>query len=173
MVEQEHQSSPSQPVRDRPRMPAGYGVDPSAVEGMLPWSYVSEQMASSRNYWIVTTRPDGRPHVAPVWGIWLEDGFYFSTDPHSRKGRNIAAGPRLVVHLESGDDVVIFEGTAEEVTEASVLGRFADAYDAKYKIRPDVSSAAPGVYWLRPQVAFAWLEKDFNKTATRWLFGSH
>jgi hypothetical protein len=65
---------------------------------------------------------------------------------------------------------VILEGQVEAVTEASLLAQFADAYEAKYEFRPDVSSAAPGVYRLRPRVAFAWLEKDFPKSATRWAF---
>jgi hypothetical protein len=50
------------------------------------------------------------------------------------------------------------------------LGRFADAYEAKYKFRPDVTGAASPVYRVRPAVALAWEEKDFPKTATRWTF---
>ena len=52
----------------RPKM-KDYGIH-EGDEGMLTWDFVDEQMANSRNYWISTTRPDGRPHVAPVWGIW-------------------------------------------------------------------------------------------------------
>lgn len=69
----------------------------------------------ARNYWVVTTRSDGKPHSVPVWSIWLDETFYFGTDRRSRKGRNLATNPGLVVHLESGDDVVILEGVAEEV----------------------------------------------------------
>jgi hypothetical protein len=151
-------------------MAVGYGVDRAAREGMLPWSHVSDRMASSRNYWVGTTRPDGRPHARPVWGIWLDQTFYFATDPASRGGRNLAASPELVVHLESGDDVVILEGVAEEVADVSVRARFADAYEAKYQLRPDTGDAAL-IYGLRPRAAYAWLEKDFPRTATRWLFG--
>jgi len=153
-------------------MPTGYGVDRAAVEGMLPWSYVSEQMARSRNYWIGTTHPDGRPHLAPVWGIWLDETLYFSTDPASRKARNLAASPELVVHLESGDEVVVFEGTAESVSEPSVLAPYLDAYEAKYAIRPDLGSPPQGTFRLRPRVAYTWREKDFPSSATRWTFGS-
>ena len=35
---------------------------------------------------------------------------------------------------------------------------------------PDPDSAAHGVYVVQPDVAMAWLEKDFLKTATRWRF---
>jgi pyridoxine/pyridoxamine 5'-phosphate oxidase len=152
-------------------MAASYGVEPLDAQGMLAWSAVRDRLTSERNYWAATTRPDGRPHVMPVWGIWLDETFYFSTDEQSRKGRNLAANANAVVHLESGDDVVIVEGSVEVVTEPSVLGRFADAYDVKYHIRPDMNSLAAKVYCLRPTVAFAWEEKDFTKSATRWSFG--
>lgn len=159
-----------EPRSSRPDFALGYGIDRSLVEGLLPWSFVTERMAGSRNYWVATTRPGGRPHVMPVWGLWLDDAFFFSTDPKSRKGRNLAANPEVVVHLESGDEAVVFEGIAERVTERPVLERFADAYDAKYQFRPDPTNPAQGVYRLNARTVFAWTEKDFLTTTTRWLF---
>jgi hypothetical protein len=46
-------------------MPDGYGI-PESTSGTLPWSFVDEQMLTARNYWVVTVRPDGRPHAMPV-----------------------------------------------------------------------------------------------------------
>ena len=163
-------SQSAEPAPSRPSIPAGYGIERSPSAEMIPWSAVGERLAGARNYWLGTTRPDGRPHVAPVWGVWLDGVFYFATDPASRKARNLAASPQLVVHLESGDDVVILEGTAEAAADPSLLARFADAYEAKYQFRPDTSSAAPGVYRLRHRVAFAWLERNFPQSATRFTF---
>src|SRR5579884_1076081 len=97
----------------RPAMPASYGLEPAAVEKMVTWDDVVAKLAGARNYWVCTTRPDGRPHAAPVWGLWMDDALCFATDPASRKGRNLTARPACVVHLESGDDAVIIEGTAE------------------------------------------------------------
>jgi len=105
----------------------------------------------------------------PVWGLWLDGAFVFATDAASRKGRNLAVNPNASVHLESGDDVVILEGVMETLSGTSSLKRFVDAYDAKYKVRPDVSDAP--VYRLRPTAAFAWREKDYPTSATRWAFG--
>ncbi|MBI3978232.1 MAG: pyridoxamine 5'-phosphate oxidase family protein [Chloroflexi bacterium] len=151
-------------------MPPSYGIDRTATGGMIPWGAVADRLASARNYWIGTTCPDGRPHAAPVWAVWLDDALSFATDLSSRKGRNLAARPEVVVHLESGDDVVILEGAVEAVREPSELARFADAYEAKYAFRPHVDVPAPGVFRLRPRVAYAWLERDFPATATRWRF---
>ncbi len=158
------------PARDRPSMPDGYGIA-RGEEGMLDWDRTVERLVAARNYWVASARPDGRPHVAPVWGLWLDGAFYFSTDPSSRKGRNIAARPQVAVHLESGDDVVILEGTAERVADADTLARFAAAYTPKYGFTPDPSQPEQGVYRLRLWRAFAWREQEFLTTPTRWLFG--
>jgi hypothetical protein len=157
----------SEPPSDRPQLTPGYGIETSR-EGLLPWSYVSEHMAAARNYWVATTRPDGRPHSAPVWGLWLDETFYFSTDPDSTKARNLTANPATVVHLESGDDVVILEGIVGRVTKTTALTRFVDLYEAKYGIRPDPSDPGQGVYQFKAHTALAWREQDMPKSATRW-----
>jgi general stress protein 26 len=146
----------------------GYGIAPESKGGLLPWSFVEERMAKSRNYWIASTRSDGSPHVAPVWGLWHRDSFYFSTGEESRKGRNLAADPRAVAHLESGDEVVILEGVLETEEDDVTKQQLDKAYNAKYH----VSLLAVGglIYRLRVQRAFAWREQDFSTSATRWLF---
>jgi len=154
------------PAPDRPRMPAGYQIAKSG-DGMLTWGWVDERMSASHNYWVATTRPDGRPHVMPVWGVWLNGAFYFGTDRASRKGRNLAANPAVVVHVESGDEAVIVEGTAREISRAE-LAVVDDSYRRKYGMK---LSDAPGdsIYLaVQPKVVFAWREKDFPQSATRW-----
>ncbi len=132
---------------------------------MLPWEWAVERLERSRNYWICTTRGDGSPHAAPVWGLWWDDAVVFGTNPESRKGRNLARDPRVTIHLESGDEVVILEG---EIERAPIDDPIADAYDAKYGFRPDPRAGA--WYWLRPKRAHTWLEHDYPNTATRFDF---
>ena len=150
-------------------MPAGYGLGPEG-EGLLAWGDVEQRLSAARNYWVATTRPDGRPHVMPVWGLWIDGAFHFSTDPRSRKGMNLAANPNAVVHLESGDDVVVVEGTVAPVMDGDFLGRFVEAYDAKYGFRPDPADPGGAFYRLHARVALAWREQDFPTSASRWLF---
>lgn len=162
---------PSGPRAGRPDMPAGYGIDRTTTEGMLSWDAVDLQLVQARNYWVGTTRPDGRPHATPVWGLWLDGAFYFGTDRASRKGRNLVASPDLVVHLESGDDVVILEGVAEEVADPALRGRVYQAYGEKYGMPPEGGEGSDNVlYTVRPRVAYAWRERDFPTSATRWVF---
>jgi hypothetical protein len=161
----------SEPEPTRPGMGADYGISANQ-EGMLSWGHVAERMERARNYWISTTRPDGRPHAAPVWGVWVEGAFYFGTGRRSRKGRNLAVTPALTVHLESGDDVVIIEGVAEEVADRASLAAVDAAYRAKYGMGIGETGDGAAWYVLRAEVAYAWLESDFPNTATRWRFGN-
>ena len=148
-------------------MPPGYGLRADGEH--LSWSWAEERLVRSRSYWIASTRPDGRPHVMPLWGIWLDGAVVFGTDRGSRKARNLAANPAVVVHLESGDEAVIIEGEAAEVIDAAELQAADAAYKAKYN---ESLLGAPDdviIYQVRPAVAFAWQESDFF-TATRWRF---
>jgi len=142
----------------RPTFP-GYGIATDA-EGLLPWSWAVERLTASRNYWISTVRANGRPHAMPVWGVVVDETLWFGTGGVKR--RNLLRDPRLVAHAESGDEVVILEGRVEEVP----LGEdVRDAYAAKYDHRPEQER-----FWVvRPDVAFAWVEHAYPRTATKFL----
>ena len=59
-----------------------------------------ERFQKSHNYWVMTVRPDGRPHAMPVWGIWLDGRYFFSTARTSRKASNLAENANCVVCTE-------------------------------------------------------------------------
>jgi hypothetical protein len=150
-------------------MPPAYGIgrDESEAGELLPWSTVEEWLRASRNYWVCTTRADGRPHAKPVWGIWIEGMLVFSTAPASVTGRNLQRDRRTVIHGESGDETVILEGQVQPLDE-ELFERFADAYDAKYDYRPPATGEPP--WALRPDKVLSWTEAEFPSTATRWSF---
>lgn len=142
---------PLDPQASRPHMP-GYGIaDAGGGKGLLPWSWASERLEKAHNYFVSTTRPDGGPHTMPVWGVWLDQAFYFSTGRQSRKARNLVANPSCVVCPERGDEAVIVEGVAEEVTDPAVFRRFAEAYYKKYQWK--VEPSQDPVYAVRPQMS--------------------
>jgi PPOX class probable F420-dependent enzyme len=159
------------PEAARPRFPHVYGIHEDE-EGLLDWSWATERLAQARNYWISTTRPDGRPHAMPVWGVWLDDAFYFSSAPSSRKAKNLAANPAIVVHLESGDEVVVLEGRAEHVTDEDILRRLSEDYSRKYEFDVTFTRQGRGLVIVRPEIAYAWREQDFPATATRFEFAT-
>ena len=157
-----------EPRRRRPPF-KGYGVE-DGDEGMLPWSWATERLEQSRNYWVSTSRPDGRPHAMPVWGIWLDDAFFFSSGRDSAKSRNLAANPAVVVHLESGDETVILEGRAEKVLDEGLSRRVSQVYWPKYDLTFDASGEADSWFVVRPKRAYAWAERDYPGTATQFDF---
>ncbi|MCL4559255.1 MAG: pyridoxamine 5'-phosphate oxidase family protein [Chloroflexi bacterium] len=165
----------SEPQAGRPHIP-GYGI-PTTIEGTLPWEHAVERLEKSRNYWIGTTGPHQEPHATPVWGVWLDGSLYFDGSPQTRRGRNLATNPAVVVHLESGSDVVILQGEAHEVKAPphDLTKRLAAVYTRKYA--SDGYSPSPdgwdngGLYRMDPHTAFAWTQ--FPKDATRWVFESH
>jgi hypothetical protein len=161
-----------EPVASRPNIP-GYGV-PKSRKGMLDWAHARKRLEESRNYWLATADAGGGPHAVPVWGAWLDEKLYFDGGPETRHMRNVTANPGIVVHLESGEDVVIVQGTAAaaSVPDLPLTTRVSDAYRSKYGesgYAPKPDSWDDGGLWVvRPRVAFAWT--GFPKDATRFRF---
>jgi nitroimidazol reductase NimA-like FMN-containing flavoprotein (pyridoxamine 5'-phosphate oxidase superfamily) len=146
----------------------GYGLA-QGTRGLLTWRWAETRLAKSHNYWLMTTGPKGTPHAMPVWGIWFQGAFYFSTGRQSRKARNLALNPRCVVCNDRADEAVIVQGTAKEVTEPEQIRRLGVPYHAKYK--PWKLDPAMGpVYAVRPAVVFGMPEAKFTSGATRWMF---
>jgi hypothetical protein len=152
----------------RPQAPRMYAFGKNDAP-FLPWSHAEERLIAARRYWLATTRPDGRPHVTPVWGVWVDAALYIDGPPITTWGRNLKANPALSVHLESGEDVVILEGEIEDLTTDPALGsRIVEAWDAKYgRLTPD--PAGQGIFRLRPRTARAWSSESLED-GTRWTF---
>ena len=140
----------------------------------LSWAEVAGRLAAARNYWLNTTTPSGSPHAAPVWGAVAGQTLYLYSERSTVKARNIAADPRVVVHLESGDDVVIVRGTAEELGVPAQVPEVVAALAAKYTAPGDrqyLPDADPGfdvVYAIRPRSAMVWRLADYAASQRRW-----
>lgn len=164
----------AEPVASRPHLEPQYGIlGATEGEGLLSWDWAAERLAGSRGYWLATARPDGRPHMAVVWGVWLHDRLIFSTHATSRKARNLTANPACVVCPERAGDAITVEGAAEPVTDPQTISTFADAYRAKYQ--EDANTGGDWtIYQVRPRVAFAFVSdaERYPTTATRWRFGA-
>ena len=160
------QPSPASPRAGRPYMPEGYGV-PKDDKGLMPWSKAREALEQARLYWVSTTRPDGRPHAVPIWGAWEDNTFYFEGSPETRRGRNLAVNPAVVVHIERGNLAVMVEGVAEVMHELDpgLFKRIANSFKERYSYRPETGQ---GMYAVRPQAVLAW--DEFPASATKWTF---
>lgn len=157
-------------------MPDGYGV-PESGDGLLDWALVNERLEASAQYWMATTRPDGRPHVVPRWGAWLDNKLWYDGAPTTVHVQNLAANPACVLHLEDGWQTVIVEGIAAPADPPGVAfgARIAEAFAAKYGERgyapePDAWEGvdAGGLVTFTPIKAMAWF--DFPTDMTRFTF---
>lgn len=153
-------------------------VRASSESDSLPWEEISRRFVAARNWWVVTSGSGG-PHAVPVWGIVLDGAFVLYGETGSVRGRNLAGDPRVVLHLESGDDVLVVHGTAHDVGAAGgreVVNReFARKYtahgDAEYL--PDAPANAGSRLWeVTPVRALAWrVVPSPEWTTRRWRAG--
>ena len=158
------------PIASRPHMP-GYGIlAADEGKGLLPWDWATDRLTRAHTYWVATSSEDGSPHVMPVWGVWLDGVFCFSTGEQSRKARNLAENPKCVIACELGQDQIMIEGVAELIIGSELNRRFADEYGPKYDW--NMEGFDEPVYVVRPTTVFGFTTADgaFTSTATRWRF---
>lgn len=161
----------TEPRADRPHMP-GYGIlNAGEGRGLLPWSWATERLAASHEYWLATVRPDGSPHVMPVWGLWHDGCVWFSCSGDARKARNLTDEPRCVVTTDNAVEPVVIEGVAERVTGHEPIERFASLTNAKYGVSYPVDFYLENAcFRIRPRRAFGLDDADFTGSPTRWGF---
>jgi hypothetical protein len=120
-------------------------------EQYLPFRDAEDRLTKARNYWICTARPDGRPHSIPVWGFWVDGDLCSGTGRSSREAQNLAQNAGVSIPLDSGDDVVILEGTAVEIdlSDKAKFEKLDAASRAKYK-SPFMAAHEVVLYSVRP-----------------------
>ena len=163
-----------EPKVSRPHWPDAVQNPSIDLSALKPWGWALECLEKSHNYWIATTRPDGRPHLMLVWGIWWQDAFWFSTGRRTRKAKNIAADPRCVIATEKADEAVILEGAAQEITDRAIWKQIVEVYNSKYggDVGPLLETSNSCIFRVLPQMAFGQDEhaSNFSEAVTRWHF---
>jgi PPOX class probable F420-dependent enzyme len=142
----------------------------------MTWAEVAGRLSKARTYWLGTTTPSGAPHAAPVWGAVTGQTLYLYSERNTVKARNLAIDPRVVIHLESGEDVLIVHGAAEDLGPPAEVPSVVAALAAKYtrpedrQYLPDADPAFDVVYAVRPRSAIAWRLDDYADSQRRWSF---
>lgn len=127
------------------------------------------ELERAQHYWIATVRPDGRPHVVPLEGLWIDDAWYYSGSKETVHYRSAEANPQAVLHLEEAMKVVIVEGEVLAMDPALTLElQLAKASREKYGYAPPDADEYVGVLRLTPRRVLAWTA--FPKDATRFRF---
>jgi len=148
----------------------------------IPWTRARERFEEdagiSPTHWLATVRPDGKPHVMPVWTVWVDGAFYFVAGATTRQSKNLAQHASCVITVaSSGLNLVV-----TKVSDETRLQQIADAY-AVQGWHPRVQSGVfyadngtPGagpppydVYEVVPVTVFG-LDTDEPYGSTRWRF---
>jgi len=159
------------PKTSRPNFPKGYADHPASY---VDWEWVAGQMTRAENYWLSSVRPDGRPHVVPRWGAFIDNKLYYDGSPETRHARNIMKNPNVTLHLESGYKVVIMEGISKPAGKPDMefakqlAGTISRKYsDQGYSPEPDQWDKG-GLYVFSPRQCLAWT--SFYENPTKFLF---
>ena len=105
-----------------------YGSEP------IPWTRVLKQLEAGDlkgSFWLATSRPDGRPHVAGVGAIWVDGKLYFVSGASTRKSQNLAQHPGCSLSVSLPDIDLAVEGTAAIVRDETTVARLAERYAAQ------------------------------------------
>jgi PPOX class probable F420-dependent enzyme len=94
---------------------------------------IAAQMQDAKNIWFASVRPDGRPHLVPIWFVWHEGKVWISTGVGSRKDKNIQQNPHVSVSLEDGTNPVVIEGEARQETDLTIRDQLAPLFMEKYE----------------------------------------
>ncbi len=148
------------------------------------WEDAQQRLTKGGWFWLATVRPDGAPHVMPVFAVWSESGLFVASKDMARKSRNLAADGRCVIATDSGDLHLIVEGEARRVRDEVTLRRASDAFKAIYdwptvvmgdKLDAEYGAPTSGgppydIYEIVPTKAFGLPTDGESFTPTRWHF---
>ena len=148
-----------------------------------PWPDGLEILDRAGLFWVSTVRADGRLHVTPVVGVWMDGALYFTSGPGEQKSKNLAANRQCAVTTgcntwNEGFDIVL-NGEADVVRDLVLLEQVAAAFFGKYgsdwafDVSEDGTFAGPNgslVYQLVPVQGLGFGKNPFSHT--RWDFST-
>jgi PPOX class probable F420-dependent enzyme len=135
---------------------------------------IEDRLRTEPTVWLSSTRPDGRPHVVPVWFNWDGKVFDLFSKPTAQKVRNLREHPDAMLAIGQPDeefDVELVEGKAvvldkptAEVISSSMFDKYADlmaragldkatyvnVYSQPIRIQPTRFLGYGGKGWVEP-----------------------
>ena len=141
----------------------------------LSWAECLDRFDAALFWWVATAEPGTGPHAVPVWGVVVDGAMYWYSEAASRRSRDLAIDPRVVVHLESGEEVLIARGTAALAGTAADLPEVSAAYRPKYPSPEDAAWLPDQPDWAHvqiwrfvPMTALTWDLVSIVSSQRRW-----
>lgn len=146
---------------------------------MLSWSGVEALLKAAPYVWLATTSASGGPHLVQQWSVWIDQQLFFDGSERTHWARNLARDARISFGMQSGNNAVYGDGTADIIrgVTAALARRIAAQYGAKYgrgfKYRPKAEQFTTGyTFRVRPEKLIAFDVKQFSTSATRFTFAA-
>lgn len=130
------------------------------------------KFAAAEAIWYASVRPDGRPHLAPIWHVWHADAAWVVTQRSTVRAVNLfgTAGkpgnPYVSLSLADPMNALILEGVAAEAPGAVELIR--PAFQSKYDWNIATDADYQCIIRVAPTKLLAW----GNHGEGRWRFGA-
>jgi PPOX class probable F420-dependent enzyme len=104
-------------------------------------AHVDARLRSDLMLWLSTVKPDGTPHIVPVWFLWDGEFFYIYSKP-DQKIRNLQQNNAVMLALDDtkgGSDPIWVSGEAALLPREEALTT-KPAYVSKYQTLLDRSN---------------------------------
>jgi PPOX class probable F420-dependent enzyme len=102
---------------------------------LTPATRIDRLLREEPVVWLSSVRPDGGPHVVPIWFSWDGREVLIASKPHAQKVRNLRANPGVMLALGAAEDdfdVGLLEGRAE-LPDAPAAAVLPASHLAKYR----------------------------------------
>jgi PPOX class probable F420-dependent enzyme len=97
------------------------------------WAFLAAEPAHTGK--LATTRPDGSPHVVPVWYAVDDGSVVFMTGADSVKGRNLRRDPRAAICVDDERppfSFALLEGRVEVTEDLAELRKWGAVIGGRY-----------------------------------------
>ena len=119
---------------------------------------------------LATTRPDGSPHVVPLWFVWRDEAVYVSCRRESSTWRNAEHDPRVALTFHVGErwdelaGVVLYGRADPLAADHPALRGVLSSWFEKYRSQLAGEAfrqyaeqvEAPGMFRVRPHRMLTW-----------------
>ena len=141
----------------------------------LATARIERFLAEEPIVWLSTVRPDGGPHIVPIWFWWDGTAILVFSKPDAQKVRNLRARPSVMLALgdaEDDFDVGMIRGAAElldqstsEVMPAGHLDKYRERMAATGLDGDDYAATYSQVIRIVPQDFLGWHGRTVPRSA--------
>jgi PPOX class probable F420-dependent enzyme len=107
----------------------------NAEAALEPAARIDRMLRREPVVWVSTVRPDGSPHLVPIWFSWDGERVFIASKPNAVKVRNLRANPKVFLALGEPDedfDVGMLEGVAT-ISDRTTAELLPAGHLAKYR----------------------------------------